>query len=161
MDFNRRVNLMPCYLLFLLILWCWQSRRVPQRHSITLRTWCNWFSLLIKSQPCTVWTFSTSAATASRPNLLLITGIIVISGIAFDDSDCLTPSHLRGFPYDRFELHNCPNRLDRFQLYPSNLDRLSHPGHLWLSAYHFHMIVPIVWTLFETIGMIGMIIWLQ
>ena len=46
--------------------------------------------------------FSTSAA--SRPNLFLMTGIVVmISGIAFDRPDRL--SRLRAFPCDRFKIY--------------------------------------------------------
>ena len=45
-----------------------------------------------------------STAVASRPNLISITGVIVmISGIAFNRPD--RPSRLRAFPYDRLKIY--------------------------------------------------------
>ena len=55
MDFNRKVNLMLCYLLFLSILWRREATNVPRRHSITSRTshflvnriWCPIFFVIL------------------------------------------------------------------------------------------------------------------
>ena len=99
MDFNWRANLGPCCLHFLFILQHRQARRGPQRHSIMSRTWCNGLSLSAHHAIILDYYFFTSAA--SRSNLFLITGIIVmISGIAFDHL-----SRLRTFPYDRFKVY--------------------------------------------------------
>ena len=57
------------------------------------------------------------------------------------------------------QTHDRPDRPDRTQFYPSDRGRLSRPGRLRSSGWRFHMIVPIVSTIFETTGMIGTIIW--
>ena len=106
MFFTRKANLVPWYLLFLLILRHWEARRVPRRHSISSKTWCHGLSL-ISNNPhtrCEHLCIIFSASAPSRPNLLSITGIkVMTSGIAFDHPDCL--SHLRAFPYDRFKIY--------------------------------------------------------
>ena len=107
MIFIRRANLAPCYVLFLSILRRRKVRRVLRRLRITSRSWCHVLSLISNSAHTPganifVLFFSTSAP--SRPNLFWITGIkVMISGIAFDRSDRLSP--LRTFPYDRFKIY--------------------------------------------------------
>ena len=106
MIFIRKANLVPWYLLFLLILRHWEARRAPRRHSISSKTWCNGL-FLISNNPHTLCehlciTFSASAP--SGPNLFSITAIkVMTSGIAFDRPDRL--SRLRAFPYDRFKIY--------------------------------------------------------
>ena len=107
MIFIRRANLAPCYVLFLSILRRRKVRRVPRARRITSRSWCHVLSLISNSAHTPganifVLFFSTSAP--SRPNSFEITGIkVMISGIAFDRSDRLSP--LRTFPYDRFKIY--------------------------------------------------------
>ena len=69
--------------------------------------------------------FLTSAA--SRPDIFSnINGMIVmISGIAFD-----RPDSVSSISRSLQNLHDPPNRPHRTQLYSSEVDRLSHPGHL-------------------------------
>ena len=105
MIFIRKANLVPWYLLFLLILRHWEARRVPRRHSISSKTWCHGLSL-ISNNPhtrCEHFCIIFLASAPSGPNLLSITGLkVMTSGIAFDRPDRL--SHLRVFPYDRFKV---------------------------------------------------------
>ena len=99
MIFIRKANLVPWYLLFLLILRHWEARRVPRRHSISSKTWCHGLSLITPIRAANV-----SASAPSGPNLFSITGIkVMTSGIAFDRPDRL--SRLRAFPYDRFKIY--------------------------------------------------------
>ena len=42
---TQRANLVPCHLLFLLILRGWEARRNPWWHSIMFRTWCHALAL--------------------------------------------------------------------------------------------------------------------
>ena len=104
MIFILKANLVPWYLLFLLILRHWEARRVPRRHSISSKTWCHGLSL-ISNNPhtrCEHLCIIFSASAPSGPNLFSITGIkVMTSGIAFDRPDRL--SRLRAFPYDRFD----------------------------------------------------------
>ena len=106
MIFIRKANLVPWYLLFLLILRHWEARRVPRRHSISSKTWCHGLSL-ISNNPhtrCEHLCIIFSASAPSGPNLFSITGIkVMTSGIAFDRPDRL--SRLRAFPYDRFKIY--------------------------------------------------------
>ena len=128
MIFIRKANLVPWYLLFLLILRHWEARRVPRRHSISSKTWCHGLSL-ISNNPhtrCEHLCIIFSASAPSGPNLFSITGIkVMTSGIAFDRPDRL--SRLRAFPYDRFKMyiHERPDRPDRTQLYPCKRSRSS------------------------------------
>ena len=104
--FIRKVNLVPWYLLFLLILQHWETRRVPEdilslrkldvtdflQFQITPIRAANIFVLFFRLQRY-----------PSR-NFFSITGIKVMSsGIAFDRPDRL--SRLRAFPYDRFKIY--------------------------------------------------------
>ena len=106
MIFILKANLVPWYLLFLLILRHWEARRVPRRHSISSKTWCHGLSL-ISNNPhtrCEHLCIIFSASAPSGPNLFSITGIkVMTSGIAFDRPDRL--SRLRAFPYDRFKIY--------------------------------------------------------
>ena len=106
MIFIRKANLVPWYLLFLLILRHWEARRVPRRHSISSKTWCHGLSL-ISNNPhtrCEHLCIIFSASAPSGPNLFSITGIkVMTSGIAFDRPDRL--SRLRAFSYDRFKIY--------------------------------------------------------
>ena len=103
MIFICKANLVPWYLLFLLILRHWEARRVPRRHSIS---WCHGLSP-ISNNPhtrCEHLCIIFSASAPSGPNLFSITGIkVMTSGIAFDRPDRL--SRLRAFPYDRFKIY--------------------------------------------------------
>ena len=102
MIFIRKANLVPWYLLFLLILRHWEARRVPRRHSIS---WCHGLSP-ISNNPHTRYEHLCIifSAASSRPNLFSITGIkVMTSGIAFDRPDRL--GRLRAFPYDRFKIY--------------------------------------------------------
>ena len=72
--------------------------------------------------------FLTSAT--SRPNILLINGMIVmISEIAFDRPDSL--SHLRAFP-DHFKIYTMLAivRIELNSIQAIDRVHLSHPGHL-------------------------------
>ena len=106
MIFIRKANLVPWYLLFLLILRHWEARRVPRRHNISSKTWYHGLSL-ISNNPhtrCEHLCIIFSASAPSRPNLFSITGIkVMTSGIAFDHPNRL--SRLRAFPYDRFKIY--------------------------------------------------------
>ena len=106
MIFIRKANLVPWYLLFLLILRHWEARRVPRRHSISSKTWCHGLSL-ISNNPhtrCKHLCIIFSASAPSGPNLFSITGIkVMTSGIAFDRPDRL--SRLRAFLYDRYKIY--------------------------------------------------------
>ena len=106
MIFILKANLVPWYLLFLLILRHWEARRVPRRHSISSKTWCHGLSL-ISNNPhtrCEHLCIIFSASAPSGPNLFSITGIkVMTSGIAFDRPDRL--SRLRAFPCDRFKIY--------------------------------------------------------
>ena len=106
MIFIRKANLVPWYLLFLLILRHWEARRVPRRHSISSKTRCHGLSL-ISNNPHKSWEHLCIIFSASAPswsNLFSITGIkVMTSGIAFDRPDRL--SRLRAFPYDRFKIY--------------------------------------------------------
>ena len=106
MIFIRKANLVPWYLLFLLILRHWEARRVPRRHSISSKTWCHGLSL-ISNNPhtrCEHLCIIFSASAPSGANLFSITGKkVMTSGIAFDRPDRL--SRLRAFPYDRFKIY--------------------------------------------------------
>ena len=135
MIFIRKANLVPWYLLFLLILRHWEARRVPRRHSISSKSWCHGLSL-ISNNPhtrCEHLRIIFSASAPSGPHLFSITGIkVMTSGIALDRL-----SRLRAFPYDRFKIYiGRPDRPDRTQLYPSDRGRLSRPGRL-RSFEHF------------------------
>ena len=103
MVFIRKANLIPWYLLFLLILRHWEARRVPRRRSTSSKTWCHRLSL-ISNNPhtrCEHLCIIFSASVPSGLNLFSITGIkVMTSGTAFD---CL--SRLRAFPYDRFKIY--------------------------------------------------------
>ena len=103
MIFVHKANVVPWYLLFLLILRHWEARRVPRRHSISLKTWCHGLPL-ISNNPhthCEHLCIIFLASAPSEPNLFSITGIkVVTSGIAFDRL-----SRLRAFPYDRFKIY--------------------------------------------------------
>ena len=132
MDFKWWANLELCYLLFLSILWCQQTRSQFHKdivsrieldetdflfNSNSTHTWCEHFKL-----------FSTSAA--SRPNIFSINGMIVmISGIAFDRPDSL--SHLRAFP-DHFKIYTMLPivRIELNSIHAIDRGHLSHPGHL-------------------------------
>ena len=110
MIFIRKANLVPWYRLFLLILWHWEARRVPQRHSISSKTWCHRLSLLSNNPHtpadtrCEHLCIIFSASAPSGPNLFSITGIKVLtSGIAFDRPDRL--SRLKAFPYDHLKTY--------------------------------------------------------
>ena len=108
MVFIRKANLVPSYLLFLLILPRAEARRVPLRHSISSKAWCHGLSL-ISNNPhtrCEHLCIIFSASAPSGPNFFSITGIKVMnSGIAFDRPDRPDrPSRLRAFPYDRFKI---------------------------------------------------------
>ena len=141
MFFIRKANLVPWYLLFLLILRHWEARRVPRRHSISSKTWCHGLSL-ISNNPhtrCEHLCIIFSASAPSGPNLFSITGIkVMTSGIAFDRPDRL--SRLRAFPcmWSLQNLHDHPDRPDRTQLYPSDRGRLIRPGRLRSSGSCFH-----------------------
>ena len=110
MIFIRKANLVPWYLLFLLILRHWEARRVPQRHSISSKPWCHGLSLLSNNPHtpadtrCEHLCIIFSASAPSRSNLFSISKIkVMTSGIAFDRPDRL--SRLRAFPYDRFKIY--------------------------------------------------------
>ena len=114
MIFIRKANLVPWYLLFLLILRHWEARRVPRRHSISSKTWCHGLSL-ISNNPhtrCEHLYIIFSASAPSGPNLFSITGKkVMTSGIAFD-----RPDRLRVFPSDRFKIYLIvPIELDSIQ----------------------------------------------
>ena len=99
-------NLVPWYLLFLLILWHWEARRLPWRHSISSKTWCHRLSLISNNPAmhCKHLCIIFSASAPSEPNWFSITGIkVTTSGIAFDRPDRL--GRLRVFPYDRFKIY--------------------------------------------------------
>ena len=154
MIFIRKANLVPWYLLFLLILRHWEARRVPRRHSISSKTWCHGLSL-ISNNPhtrCKHLCIIFSASAPSGPNLFSITGIkVMTSGIAFDRPDRL--SRLRAFPYDRFKIYmivpivrielNSIQAIEVVSVVRVVCDRLGS--------------VSIVWTFFETTGTIGTI----
>ena len=79
MIFIRKVNLVTWYLLFLLILRHWETRRVPRRHSISSKTWCHGLSP-ISNNPhtrCEHLCITFLASAPSGPKLFSITGIIV------------------------------------------------------------------------------------
>ena len=147
MDFNRTATLAPCYLHFLSILQLWEARRVPQRHSITSRTWCQRVSLISNSthmqceQFCFI--FPTSA-------VFSITGIkVMISGIAFDHPnhpDHL--SHLRAFPHDRFKIYT----IVRIEL--NSIQAIEVVSVIWVIC-DCPNCLNIIWAN----GMIGVIIW--
>ena len=105
MIFIRKANLVPWYLLFLLILRHWEVRRVPRRQYL-FETWCHGLSL-ISNNPhtrCEHLCIIFSASAPSGPKLFSITGIkVMTSGIAFDRPDRL--SRPRAFPYDRFKIY--------------------------------------------------------
>ena len=107
MIFVRKANLVPWYLLFLLILRHWEATRVPRRHSISSKPWCHDGLSLISNNPhtrCEHLCIIFSASAPSGPNLFSITGIkVMTSGIAFDRPDRL--SGLRAFPYNRFKIY--------------------------------------------------------
>ena len=106
MIFIRKVNLITWYLLFLLILRHWETRRVPRRHSISSKTWCHGLSP-ISNNPhtrCEHLCIIFLASAPSGPKLFSITGIkVMTSGIAFDRPDRL--SRLSAFPYDPFKIY--------------------------------------------------------
>ena len=126
---TQRANLVPCHLLFLLILRGWEARRNPWWHSIMFRTWCH--ALALSS-------FNQIAPIIHVVNIFVlllflyfsITGIkVMISGIDFDRPNCL--SFLRVFPYDHFKIFTVvPIVRDRTQVYPRDQGHPSHLGHL-------------------------------
>ena len=134
---TQRANLVPCHLLFLLILRGWEARRNPWLHSIMFRTWCHALALSSFNQIAPIihvvnifvlLLFFTSAV--SKQNSFSITGIkVMISGIDFDRPNCL--SCLRVFPYDCFKIFTVvPIVRDRTQVYPRDQGHPSHLGHL-------------------------------
>ena len=153
MIFIRKANLVPWYLLFLLILRHWEARRVPRRHSISSKTWCHGLSL-ISNNPhtrCEHLCIIFSASAPSGPNLFSITGIkVMTSGIAFDRPDRL--SRLRAFPYDRFKIYtivpivrielNSIQAIEVVSVVRIVCDRLSSVS-IWLSRSSEHFLRPL------------------
>ena len=137
MDFNQKANIMPCYLLFLLILRHQQAGRVPWRHtsSLTSRGWCNRLSV-VSNSPHT-WCIFVLCFIVFRPNLFSITEkIVMISGMTFDWPDSLYVWERNFYHFLLWllqNLHDHPDCLNRTQLYPNNQD-LSHPGRLQSSG---------------------------
>ena len=106
MIFIRKVNLVPCYLLFLLILRHWENRRVPEDivslRKLDVTDFLQFQITPIRAANICVLFFRLQHH-PSR-NFFSITGIEVrTSGIAFDRPDLL--SSLRAFPYDRFKIY--------------------------------------------------------
>ena len=134
---TQRANLVPCHLLFLLILRGWEARRNPWWHSIMFRTWCHALALSSFNQIAPIihvvnifvlllFFYFSSVQT----KFILNTGIkVMISGIDFDRPNCV--SCLRVFPYDRFKIFTVvPIVRDRTQVYPRDQGHPSHLGHL-------------------------------
>ena len=162
MIFIRKTNLVPWYLLFLLILRHWEARRVPWRHSISSKTWCHRLSITSNNPHtcCKHLCIIFSASAPSGPNLFSITGIkMMTSGIAFDCPDCL--SRLRAFPYDRFKIYmivpifrielNSIQAIEVVSVVRVVCNHLSSVS-IWSSRLSEHYF-------FETTGTIRMIIW--
>ena len=104
--------------------------------------------------------FSTSAA--SRPTFFPITGIrLLISGKALDRSDRLSRL-LRAFLYDRFKIYLIVP-IVRIEL--NSILAIEVVSDVWVvwdrPGSVPHMVVPLVWTLFETTGTIGTIICME
>ena len=153
---------MSCGPLFLSIFRRRRATRIPRRHSdVTSRTW--WNGLFFQIEPTLGGNifvsdfFSTSAA--SRPIFFPITGIrLLISGKALDRSDRLSRL-LRAFSYDCFKIYLIVPivwiELICIQAIEVVSDVWDRPGSVP------HLVVPIVWTLFETTGTIGTIICME
>ena len=99
--FIRRVNLLPCYLLFRSILRR-EARRGSERYGITSRTWCHGLSLISN-------TFLIAPIRGANVFILLIF-FIEFSAIQAEfildywnkSERPDRPNRLRAFPYDRF-----------------------------------------------------------
>ena len=158
MIFIRKANLVPWYLLFLLILRHSEARRVPQRHTIiSSKTWRYGLSL-ISNNPhtrCEHLCIIFSASAPSGPYLFSITGIkVMTSGIAFDRSDRLSP--LKAFPYNRFKIYMIVP-IVRIEL--NSIQAIEVVSVVRVVCDRLHIIVPIVWTFFETTRTIRTTIW--
>ena len=136
---TQRANLVPCHLLFLLILRCREARRNPWWHSIMFRTWCHALALSCFNQIAPIihvvnifvlLFFLTSAV--SKPSSFSIAGIkVMFSRIDFDCPNRL--SHLKVFPYDCFKIYTVVLIVrDRTQVYPRDQGHPSHLGRLSL-----------------------------
>ena len=156
---------MSCSPLFLSIFRRRRARRIPRRHSdVTSRTWCN--GLFFSNRAHTRWEhfcfrfFSTSAA--SRPIFFPITGIrLLISGKALDRSDRLSRL-LRAFSYDRFKIYLIVPIVWIELICIQAIEVVSDVWVVWDRPGSVpHLVVPIVWTLFETTGTIGTIICME
>ena len=156
MIFILKANLVPWYLLFLLILRHWEARRVPRRHSISSKTWSHGLSPISNNPHTRCELFGFSAIRAE-----FILDYWNKSDDLWDSLRSSRSSQSAGSVsiWSLQNLHDRPYRPDRTQLYPSDRGRRSRPGRLRSSGQCFHMIVPIVWTFFETTGTIRTIIW--
>ena len=138
MIFIRNANLVPWYLLFLLILWHWEARIVPWRHSISSKTWCHGLSLIWNNPHthCEHLCIIFLASGPSGSNLFSITGIkVMTSGKAFDRPNRL--SRLTAFPHDRFKIYMIVQ--------------------IEFNSIQVTEVVSVVWVVCDSLG--GVIIW--
>ena len=106
MIFIRKANLVPWFLLLLLIFQHWHARIIPRRHSISTKTWCHRLSLIsnnpIRAANICVLFFRLQRH-AGRIYSRLLERKVMTSGMAFDHPDRV--SRLRAFPYERFKIY--------------------------------------------------------
>ena len=136
MDFKRRANLEPCYLLFLSILWRWQARRVPRRRSTTSKNWWNGLSLVLNSVYVWCQQFWTIFFDFSGVKAEFILDYWSNSDDFWDSlqSSRSSQSSESISIWSPQNLHDRPDHPDRTQLYPRDRGRLSRPGRLRSSS---------------------------
>ena len=156
---------MSCGPLFLSIFRRRRATRIPRRHSdVTSRTW--WNGLFFQIEPTLGGNifvsdfFSTSAT--SRRIFFPITGIrLLIFGKALYRSDRLSRL-LRAFSYDRFKIYLIVPIVWIELICIQAIEVVSDVWVVWDRPGSVpHLVVPIVWTLFETTGTIGTIICME